>query len=244
MQGWPRIIHLALFLASLGGALFFYHLLTPDQTSTVQVLVTANSKKLGDVVISEDLRWAEWPKAYDQAHYIHTEDEKQKLLHQTVAGFVSIGEPLTFDKVREPTATSTLAQQISPQHRALTLSFDNSHGEASQLSQGDHVDIMWTHKVKAKTATQVESQLLAENILILARDNSVRGQIKLTLDVKPDLAQKIMLAKEKGKISFLLRGLRCEDPSGLCAISEEGLMLKRQRINYTLGAKTDQRDIK
>lgn len=243
MQTKLRGAHLGLFLGSLGVALLFYHLLTSNQSDTVQVLVTVNSKKLGDQLIAEDLKWANWPKTYDQGHFIHTDQEKEKLLHQVVSGFLSRGEPLTFDKVRPPTATSTLAQQISPEHRALTLTFDANHSEASQLAQGDHVDLIWTHKVKGQAGQQVESQVLAENILILADDRTSRGQVKLTLDVKAVLAQRILLAQEKGKISFLLRGARCEDPSGLCAISEDGLVHKKQSVNYTLGAKVEQRDV-
>lgn len=233
--------HLILFLVSLGIALFIYHLVTPNTTATVPVLVTLNSKKLGDIVKPEDLTWTNWPSTYDRPHFIHTEEEKEKLLHQAVTGFISQGEPMTFDKVREPTLSSTLAQHISPEHRAVTLSFEAAHSEAGQLVPGDRVDILWTHKAEAQ---KLSSEVLAENILILATDSSSRTQIKLTFDMRADLAQKILLAQEKGKISFLLRGPRCEEPSGLCAISEDGLVLKKQVVNYTLGANTDQREVK
>lgn len=205
-------------------------------TNRVEILVAAKDLKIGSELIEGDLKWQEWPKdTVFEGAIIREENKKSveaakgKLLRS-----LAKGQPMHSSLIIEDNKGDFLSANVQKGMRAVGISV-RSHVLADRLIRpGDYVDVMVTYQVKinGKKVPQAQSlvnryatETVIENVRVLAIDNKDTKMIdeeeeegkksktkasktaSLTLEVKPEDAEKLVLANRMGDIGLALRSL-------------------------------------
>jgi pilus assembly protein CpaB len=128
-------------------------------------------------------------------------------------------EPILGDRITTPGGKLILSAVLTPGMRAVTFRSDDVAGVAGFVLPGDKVDILLTRSLGGNSEQSTITQVLAQNIKILAVDQLAdQGADKpvvarsMTIEVTPELAQSIRLAQSVGSVSLALRQIGDETP--------------------------------
>ena len=181
-------------------------------TSSSKVVVAAIDIDLGTPLTSQMLKVADWPKGSLPAGA--TEDIKQ-LDTRVVKTSLLRGEPVLESKLAPIGATGGLSAVIGQGNRAITVRVNDVVGVAGFALPGNYVDIVVNtedESVKQENANRSISKIVLEHILVLAvAQEQVRDDTKpkvvnaVTLEVTPEQAEKLDLARSVGSLSLVLR---------------------------------------
>jgi len=203
----------------------------------VQILVAAKKLSVGKEIKSGDLKWQTWPEDTLFAGAVIRDGEQQpteaisgKLLRSLVEG-----QPVHMTLFAEDDQGDFLSANVQKGMRAVGISV-KSHVLADRLIRpGDFVDIIVTYRVRVNTRTNPEAQSIVnryasetviENVRVLAIDNNDTKAIDeeedggkkkkrkksskkatVTIEVKPENAEKLVLADKMGDIGLALRSI-------------------------------------
>lgn len=197
-----------------------------EQAGTVggaKVVVAAADIDLGTQLTPQLLQVVDWPKdsvpkgAYsDPAKLLEQAGQPARVLRISVVK----GEPIVDAKLAPPGALGGLASIIEPGKRAMTVSVNEIVGVAGFALPGNYVDILVnTQDDKAKEANRQISKIVLEHVLVLAvAQEAKQGETKprvvnaVTLEVTPDQAEKIDLARSVGTLTLVLRPQTDKEP--------------------------------
>jgi len=151
------------------------------------------------------------------------------------------GEPIIMSKLSNPGDSSFLPSSLRRGMRAVTIPVNRISSVAGFISPGDRVDIIITHNVDAsaeqesynkKSRGETVTEILLSNVKILAVDQKAistgnpgaKVPNTVTLAVRAEDAQRVLLATKEGKLSLLLRPLDAGDvevarPTGIADLS-------------------------
>jgi pilus assembly protein CpaB len=191
-----------------------------EQAGTVggaKVVVAAVDIDLGTQLTPQLLHVVDWPKeSVPKGAYTDTsklleikEGQPARVLRISVVK----GEPIVESKLAPPGATGGLASIIDKGKRAMTVSVNEIVGVAGFALPGNYVDILVsTQDDKAKEASKQISKIVLEQVLVLAvAQEAKQGETKprvvnaVTLEVTPEQAEKIDLARSVGSLTLVLR---------------------------------------
>ncbi|MDO9280918.1 MAG: Flp pilus assembly protein CpaB [Methylotenera sp.] len=177
-----------------------------------KVVVAASDIDLGTPLTPQMLKVADWPKgsvpagATDDVKTLDTRVVKVSLLR---------GEPVLESKLAPIGATGGLSAVIAQGNRAITVRVNDVVGVAGFALPGNYVDIVVNtedESVKAENVNKSISKIVLEHILVLAvAQEQVRDDTKpkvvnaVTLEVTPEQAEKLDLARSVGTLSLVLR---------------------------------------
>ncbi|MFM0403591.1 Flp pilus assembly protein CpaB [Paraburkholderia aspalathi] len=206
-----------LLIATLAGltAVVFASRWMISQTSnaTTKVVVAATDINLGQRIGPDFLKLTDWPSnsvppgAYTDVQKLDGRVLKESLLH---------GEPIVDAKLTPVGTLGGLSAVIGEGKRAITVRVNDVIGVAGFALPGNYVDIIVnTQKDNRDPGTQRDqniSKIVLEKILVLAVAQEVgRDETKpkvvdaVTLEVSPEQAEKIDLARSIGTLSLVLR---------------------------------------
>lgn len=145
----------------------------------IQVLVAARQIEAGTRLASEDIRWADWPKAAVEDRFIK-EDQIDKVAEEaatesasssimpvvkketdqaTHTGTVVIGaiakrrilngEPIGLESIIQPGDKSIVAAILPPGMRAISIPISTESAAAGFIAPGDHVDVLLASNVRS-----------------------------------------------------------------------------------------------
>lgn len=190
-----------------------------DQAGTVggaKVVVAAADVDLGTQLTPQLLQLVDWPKesvpkgAYsDMSKLLEQQGQPARVLRISVVK----GEPIVESKLAPVGATGGLASIIEKGKRAMTVSVNEIVGVAGFALPGNYVDILVsTQDDKAKETSKQISKIVLEQVLVLAvAQEAKQGETKprvvnaVTLEVTPEQAEKIDLARSVGSLTLVLR---------------------------------------
>ncbi|MEO6185088.1 MAG: Flp pilus assembly protein CpaB [Steroidobacteraceae bacterium] len=119
------------------------------------------------------------------------------------------GEILMTPRFIESGAGSTLAAVVSPNMRAVSIRVDDVVGVGGFLLPGNHVDVIASREEKDGKAS---AETILSDIKVLAVDQSAATEKNepvvvraVTLEVSPEGAERIMQAREVGRLQLTLR---------------------------------------
>lgn len=180
--------------------------------STNKVAVAAVDINLGTRVTPDMLRLADWPAGsvpngtFTDLKLLDTRVTRVSLLR---------GEPLMESKLAPEGATGGLSAVVEDGKRAMTVRVNDVIGVAGFALPGNFVDILVsTQDENNKTGNKDQniSKLVLERILVLAvaqeagRDETKPKVVSaVTLEVTPEQAEKLDLARSVGQLSLVLR---------------------------------------
>ncbi|MGI4718248.1 MAG: Flp pilus assembly protein CpaB [Janthinobacterium lividum] len=189
-------------------------LLTQPAASAGRIVVAASDINIGQRLTPEMLKLVEWP-----AHSVPKGafDDPQKLGGRVLKTSILLGEPLSEAKLAPAGTLGGLSALITEGKRAITVRVNDVIGVAGFALPGNYVDIIVSTETEAPPEggtrrDQSISKIVLERILVLAVAQEVnRDETKpkvvnaVTLEVTPEQAEKLDLARSVGTLSLALR---------------------------------------
>lgn len=174
--------------------------------NTVQVVVATTGIDAGAPLQAHMLGWANWPKnAVPHGSF----SDLKKPLGRVVNTQIYPGEALLEVKLAPEGTSGGLSATIAPNKRAISLQVNEIVGVAGYIRPGSLVDVMVNSR---EGSARPISKIILEKILVLAAaQDDKRDQTKpkvvgtVTLEVTPEQAEKIDLARNIGTLSLILR---------------------------------------
>lgn len=137
---------------------------------------------------------------------------------------LGVNEPLTLKKLSGPGGGAGISMKIAPNMRAATIRVSDVLGVGGFVFPGEHVDLVITFSaqgLKLPTTT-----LLAQDIRVIAVNqdanlNKDKAEVvqSVTIEVSPELAQKLALASQVGTVSLTLRNPDDQAPANVRTIA-------------------------
>ncbi len=175
-----------------------------------KVVVAGKDLDLGTRLTPEMMQAVDWPRGSVPEG---ASDKIETLATRVVKTSVQRGEPILESKLAPVGATGGLASVIEEGKRAMTVSVNEIIGVAGFALPGNYVDILVnTQDEKAKDPSKQISKIVLERVLVLAvAQEASTDQTKpkvvsaVTLQVTPEEAEKIDLARSVGSLTLVLR---------------------------------------
>ncbi len=185
------------------------------------------------VVAREQLRFGVELSAAQLAEIPWARDALPEGASATISGLLSAGgrvvlspiaanEPVLLVKLSGPGGRATLSNLLSPGMRAVTIRIDEIAGVGGFVTPGDRVDVVLTRDAGAVQEVKgnaegaaggtIATELVVQNAKVLSvgqevDERSTAPQVvgSVTLEVTPDDARKVALARNVGALSLSLR---------------------------------------
>jgi len=207
------IMMVAAVIAGLGAVIIGARWLSQQATSSANKLVVAGSDiDLGSRLTPAMLKAVEWPAgSMPKGAFANPADLDSRVLRTSVLS----GEPVLESKLAPMGSKGGLSAVVAEGKRAMTVRVNDVVGVAGFALPGNYVDIIVnTQEEGAKGANkdQTISKIVLEHILVLAVAQEVgRDETKpkvvsaVTVEVTPEQAEKLDLARSVGTLSLTLR---------------------------------------
>jgi pilus assembly protein CpaB len=194
----------------------------PPPLATTEVLVAKADLNTGQAVSESDLGWQTWPAASASAALVRKSDRPDAIKEFSGAMVRSpmvAGEPIRDSKVVLARGGGFMAAVLPHGMRAIALDITPDNDAGGFILPNDHVDVILTRRDKwAEKIAGVEkytSETILRNVRVLAVDQSIEdkeGQKvavgkTATIELEPQQAETLALARQLGTISLALRSL-------------------------------------
>ncbi|CAD6525501.1 Flp pilus assembly protein CpaB [Paraburkholderia sabiae] len=184
-------------------------------TSTTKVVIASADMSLGQRVSPDMLKVSDWPAGSVPPG---TFNDVKKLEGRVLKASLSRGEPVLEAKLSPVGTLGGLSAVINEGKRAITVRVNDVIGVAGFALPGNYVDILVNTEKDNREGggtmgrDQNISKIVLEKILVLAvAQEAGRDETKpkvvdaVTLEVTPEQAEKIDLARSIGSLSLVLR---------------------------------------
>lgn len=190
------------------------------------ILVATRPLPVGTIIGPDSFRFQPWPKELvDQAYFLKDKTDVNTLVGTVVRHPITAGQPLTQGALVHPDDRGFLAAALGPGMRAVTVKVSQEQGVAGFVFPGDRVDVMLAQRIAidSENSTYPDKELftaetIVRNVRVLATDQRfnaedetgktpVRTFGSVTLEATPEIAEKIAVAQDMGKLSLALRPL-------------------------------------
>jgi pilus assembly protein CpaB len=178
--------------------------------ATETIIIAAKQIPGGSTIDSSMVKDADWPKAnLPQGSFSSQENVTGR---RARAIFVP-GEPIVDAKlVPEGGVGGILTYKIPEGHRAMTVGVGQVAGVAGFITPGDKVDVVLT--LTPLGSKETVSKIVLQNVPILATGQILEQQPEgqpivvptVTMDVTPEIAEKLAIASTQGRLQLVLRG--------------------------------------
>ena len=202
-------------LAGFAAVIFASKWLLESSTSSMApVVVAVSDTDLGTPLTGTMVRVVRWPK--DSIPLGAISDPKV-VVGRVVRTSLTPGDPVLESKLAPDGAAGGLSALIGPGYRAITVRVNDVVGVAGFALPGNYVDVIVntqlpTVKNGTESSAQSVSKIVLEKILVLAvaqqvnRDDTAPKVVNaVTLEVTPEQAEKLDLARSVGSLSLVLR---------------------------------------
>lgn len=175
--------------------------------SKTTVLVATRDLELGQAITAQMVQAVAWPSgALPEGSF----NDTKTLEGRVVRSSIYKGEPVLQPKLAPEGTKAGLDSVIKAGHRAISVKVNEVVGVAGFLAPGSYVDLL----VNIKDEREKEiSRVVLERIMVLAvaqeaqRPEETKARVvnAVTLEVTPEQAEKIDLARNVGTLSLMLR---------------------------------------
>lgn len=189
------------------------------RTNLAEVLVARADMGLGSISSESSFRCQGWPQdAVPQGAVLcRGAATTQEFVGRIARAPILAGEPITKHKLIKAGEGGVLASILTEGRRAISTKITEDTAVGRLILPNDHVDVFLIRRLRSKGGGGEEhtSELLFSNVRILAigqRLESKEGQKGIegntaTLELSPNQAEKLALAKSMGDITLALRSI-------------------------------------
>ncbi len=196
-----------------------------------RVAVATVEIPLGTAITAEKIRLVQWPETSVPRGAF---DDLEQLKGRVVTGTVQSGEPLLESRLAPVGAKGGLSAIVAEGKRAMTVRVNDVVGVAGFALPGTFVDVMVnTQEEGAQTSDKDRtiSKIVLERILVLAvaqeadRDSTKPRVVNaVTLELTPQQAEVLDLARSVGTLSLVLRNQAENQPLQTIGATKELLL--------------------
>lgn len=180
----------------------------------IQVAVAGRNIDAGERLGPENMRLASWPRA---SLVTGSADSTDVLNGRVAVQAITAGEPILEQRLAANGVRPGLSAMIPIGRRAMTVKVNEVIGVAGFALPGSYVDILVTLNHNGDPPI---SRIVLERILVLAvaQEHTVKDESKpkvvsaVTLEVTPDQAERLDLARSVGALSMVLRNQTDKEP--------------------------------
>lgn len=190
-------------------------------TDTAEVLVARAEMGLGTVASEASFRWQAWPQdAVPQGAITRRGggNPMKDLAGGIVRAPMMAGEPVTRAKLVKAGEGGVLASILPRGMRAISTKITDDTAVGKMILPNDHVDVILTRRLRARTGSGGDDQVsdtLFRNVRVLAIGQLLEAKegkkgadgTTATLELSPEQAEQLALAKSMGEISLALRSI-------------------------------------
>ena len=205
--GW-LVLGLSLAAGAVATLLVASWLSAQRQSPNTALVVAARDIAPGQILDPASLETVPWPR---DALPPGAQMDSSALAGRVLRTGLVRGEPILAAKLAPEGAKGGLSAVIAPGRRAITVRVNEVMGVAGFALPGNHVDILVSAQ-ESGDAGQMVSRMVLERILVLAvAQESGRDETRprvvsaVTLEVTPDQAERLDLARNIGQLSLVLR---------------------------------------
>ena len=183
--------------------------ITTPVKPTAQVVVAEADIAPGTALAGRLVRVATWPKEIVPAKTMTSSSQVEGRVALTS---ISKGEPITLPKLAPEGTAAGLGGLLDPNSLAVTVKTDEVSGVAGFDSPGDRIDVLVAMD-RAGSHDEQFSKIILQNIKVLSKgqvwdqtaDKKPQVVPTVTLEVTPEQAEMLNLARSYGKICLALR---------------------------------------
>lgn len=219
-------------LAGLLAAVFAARWLTAQSGSTGRIAVAAVDVEIGAKIGPEALKMVDWPSGSEPPGAF---DDAAKVQGRVARTALMRGEPVLEAKLAPVGTKGGLSAVVIEGKRAMTVRVNDVIGVAGFALPGNFVDIMVNTSNPGSEGRDAQdkaiSKIVLERILVLAvaqeanRDDTKPKVVNaVTLEVTPEEAEKLDLARSVGTLSLVLRNQVDPQPSGTGGATKDSLL--------------------
>jgi pilus assembly protein CpaB len=217
------------------------------QTSiaTNTVAVAAADLSVGQPIGPDQIRIVEWPSGSVPAGAFAS---KEALKDRVARTNVLRDEPILESRLAPKGTRGGLSAVIADGKRAITVRVNDVVGVAGFALPGNHVDVIVNTRDERgdkRDRDNMVSKIVLERILVLAiaqeasRDDTKPKVVNaVTLEVTPEEAEKIDLARSVGTLSLVLRNQIDPDEAKTAGATKDSLLDLRPTAPPPIAAKT------
>ena len=201
-----------------------------SHSDITQVVVARTEISLGQRLAPEMLKLVDWPKnSLPPGVHLSTE----KLDGRVLKAGLQRGEPVLEAKLAPQGTQGGLSAVIAEGKRAITVRVNDVIGVAGFALPGNYVDIIVNTQKDGERVNHDQNiaKIVLEKILVLAvaqevsRDETRPRVVNaVTLEVTPEEAEKIDLARSVGSLSLVLRNQVDPNPIRTAGITKNDLL--------------------
>lgn len=190
------------------------------ETKGPKVLVANRALPAGTIITADAMGYQKWPEELVQdAYFIDGESDMSQLLGTVVRFPVTAGEPVTQGSLVSPGDRGFLAAALGAGMRAVTVPVSAKTGVAGFVFPGDRVDVVLTQTVEGEGRALRAAETVLRNLRVLATDQTtdqitdeegktvVSAFRNVTLEVTPQIAEKVAVAQTIGELTLILRSI-------------------------------------
>lgn len=212
----------------------------PPAPPRAAILVAAHDLAPGDFIDAATVDWREVDeKPARNMFFLRDSDRPEQLFGATVRRTVQAGQALTVGIVVRPGEPGFVAAVLQPGMRAVSIPTSRLESSYGLVSSGDRVDVILGLKrddpvnatAQGAGTPHLAAQTILRDVRILALNNQVRSDLRLRPDddkgkdqdkrssthfetvmveVTPQEAEKLAVAKEIGTLQLALRPARAD----------------------------------
>jgi pilus assembly protein CpaB len=176
---------------------------------TAQVVVAETDIAPGTAFAGRLVRVATWPQEIIPAKALTSPSQVEGRVAQIS---ISKGEPITLPKLAPEGTAAGLGGLLDPNSLAVTVKTDEVSGVAGFVNPGDRIDVLVAMD-KAGSNGEQFSKIILQNIKVLSKgqvwdqtaDKKPQVVPTVTLELSPEQAEMLNLARSYGKICLALR---------------------------------------
>lgn len=200
-----------------------------------KVVVAATDIPLGAVLSPDMLTLANWPS---DARPDGAFDTLDALRNRVMTVSLQKGEPVLARRLAVEGSKGGLSSLVAPGKRAMTVRVNDVVGVAGFALPGTYVDVLVNTQADATAghSGQSVSKIVLERILVLAVAQDVdrdatKPQVAnaVTLEVTPEQAELLDLARSVGTLSLVLRNQTERDAADTQGVTKEALLGMRAK---------------
>lgn len=207
---------------------------TTAQTGTRNVLVAARDIAPGAILTPDDIRWEPWPDTLiDERFTVQqpqvenqapAQDPQQDFLDHIARRSIMNGEPMSHEMVIKQGDSSVTAANLAPGMRAMTINVLPQQGVAGLVLPNDHVDVVMSISVRdivgltgwRDVVLRYSAETIMRDLRVVAINQKLAHDPKegvaepgnlVTLEVKPEQAERLLVAQQLGQLSLTLRSM-------------------------------------
>ncbi|MBJ7311282.1 Flp pilus assembly protein CpaB [Rugamonas sp. CCM 8940] len=190
---------------------------TRSRHDTVAIVVAKAEIPKGGVISRQNLAVRAIPLEYAHSGAVRP-DDFERIDGKVIAYTIKSGEMILWSQM-ESKRVPTFSARVEPGKRAMTFVVDEINSISGMLEPGDLIDLMFTNdrdgkKVILPLLQSVEVMATGQRSIDDVKSGERSQFATVTLNTTPDQAKNIILARDSGKLTALLRNPEDKKPIG------------------------------